>query len=446
MELSNTLIKEFAKSVITDNSKVPETMTYGTAVVSDGELYVKIDGSEILTPVTTTVSLSNGDRVRVTIRNHEAVIDGNTSDPSASSYTVDVIAAKIVNVNKLVADKADIKSLEAVQASVRDLEAYDLEIKGKLEANEASIKDLEAYDVEVKGKLEANEASIKDLEADKLSATDADLKYANIDFSNIGKAAMEYFYATSGLIKDVTVGDQTITGHLVGVTISGDLIEGNTIKAEKLVVKGEDGLYYKLNIEGGSTTTEEITEEDLQNGLDGRNIIAKTITAEQIKVNDLVAFDATIGGFNITDESLYSGVKSSIDNTTRGVYLDKTGQIAFGDSSNYLRYFLDEDGYWKLEIAAKTIKFGTGTKSIEEVVEEIQNDVEKTQNNLDNLEIGGRNLIRNSINMIFQNYYFYEPGESDPTELTVTWDDVGNVTVYGATATHDGEGNVTLIY
>ena len=61
---------------------------------------------------------------------------------------------------------------------------------------------------------------------------------------------MEKFYSESGLIKNVVVGDQTITGELVGVTIRGDLIEGNTIKADKLVIKGEDGLYYKLNTNG----------------------------------------------------------------------------------------------------------------------------------------------------------------------------------------------------
>ena len=105
--------------------------------------------------------------------------------------------------------------------------------------------------------LDATNAKIRNLETKKLDAEDAALKYANIDFSNIGKAAIEYFYATSGLIKNVVVGDQTITGELVGVTIKGDLIEGNTIVADKLVIKGEDGLYYKLNTDGMTTEAEQ---------------------------------------------------------------------------------------------------------------------------------------------------------------------------------------------
>ena len=80
---------------------------------------------------------------------------------------------------------------------------------------------------------------------------------------------------------------------MVGVTIKGDLIEGNTIKADKLVVKGSDGLYYKLNVSAETVETEQTD----QNSLNGSIITAKSITATKISVEDLVAFDATIGGF-----------------------------------------------------------------------------------------------------------------------------------------------------
>jgi hypothetical protein len=135
----------------------------------------------------------------------------------------------------------------------------------KLSAEEADIRyvsadSLKATNAEVLG-LKVSYGEFKDLTAKKLEATDATLEslnttYANIDFTNIGTAAMAYFYSRSGLIKDVVVGDQTITGELVGVTIKGDLIEGNTIKAEKLVIRGDDGLFYKLNTEGLSVIDE----------------------------------------------------------------------------------------------------------------------------------------------------------------------------------------------
>lgn len=55
------------------------------------------------------------------------------------------------------------------------------------------------------------------------------LEFANIDFANITKASFENFFSKSGMIENLVVGDQTITGELVGVTISGDLIKGNTV-------------------------------------------------------------------------------------------------------------------------------------------------------------------------------------------------------------------------
>lgn len=214
-------------------------------------------------------------------------------------------------------------------------------------------------------KAELDEALIK-----KLDAETADIKYAQIDFANISSAAMEYFYAHSGLIKDVIIGDGTITGHLVGVTISGDLIEGNTIKAEKLVIRGEDGLYYKLNTNGMTTTAEQTD----YNSLSGAVLQAKSVTAEKITVDDLVAFGATIGGFKIGDHSLYSQGKDSVGSSVSGVYMDDSGQIAIGDGQNYIRYYKAADGKYKLAINADELLIGSGA-SVGEELDNIKQDL-----------------------------------------------------------------------
>lgn len=266
--------------------------------------------------------------------------------------------------------------LDAAEGSIGNLQAEDVKITGRLDAAEGSIGNLQAEDVKITGRLDAAEGSIKTLDTEKLSAKDADLRYVNIDFSKIDKAWLQEFYAQSGIIKDLVIGDSTVTGHLVGVTISGDLLEGNTVKADKLVVKGEDGLYYKLNIEGGSTVTPELTKEMLQNGLDGSNIIANTITAEKISVDDLIAFDATIGGFNIASNAIYSGVKSSVDNTTRGMYLGADGQMNFGDSNNYIKYHKDEKtGKYALEIMADHMIFGSTGTNVQDAIEDLRDEI-----------------------------------------------------------------------
>ena len=217
------------------------------------------------------------------------------------------------------------------------------------------------------------------LYADKLDAKDAAIKYAQIDFANIGKAALEQFFTKSGLIEDVVVGDQKVTGTLVGVTILGDSIKGGTVIADKLVIKGEDGLYYKLNTDG-NTVEKEQTD---YNSLDGGVIRAKSITATKIAVDDLVAFGATIGGWHIADGGLYSGAKESMSNTSRGTYLGSDGQINIGDSDNFIMFYVDNKGESHLAISAD--KFTLGKQNIENVISDIKQDVDNVRDEITTL-------------------------------------------------------------
>ena len=373
MPLSSELVSKFAKLAGSKPKEEKESTVYGTTVIQNGNKYVKLDGSELLTPASFTTNIADGERVTVLIKNHMAIVTGNITSPAARTSEVEEVGDKVdaaeAAVKDLTADNLKVNQrLEAQEGSIKNLSADNVTIKGTLSAQEALIGNLEAENVTITGKLDAAEgnisnlqadnvtinesltaakASIKELDAKKLSADQADIKYANIDFTNIGKAAMEYLYSKSGLIENVTVGDEQITGTLAGVTIKGDLIEGNTVVADKLVIKGSDGLYYKLNTDGVKIEKEQTD----YNSLNGSIITAKSITATKISVSDLVAFDATIGGFNITSESLYSGVKESADNTTRGIYLGKDGQLSVGDSQNYLKYYKTSDGSYKLEIA-----------------------------------------------------------------------------------------------
>lgn len=476
MSLSTDLISQFVKATRDENKKPSAATVYGT--VSEQEGYVLLDGSSVLTPVKSTVKMKSGERVIVQIKDHSAVVTGNLTTQSARSDDVDDIVDEIAEFEIIIADKVSVSDLDAERARIDELIADNVVIRERLTASEAVISELEADNVTINGTLTAHEAEIAklstgkldadfaeityatiadldatnativnleatygdfvvlttdkftaieatigDLEVNKLSVSDAELKYANIDFANIGDAAIENFFSKSGIIGDLVVSDGTVTGTLVGVTIKGDLIEAGTIVADRLVVLGEDGLYYQLNVNGETVETEQ-TE---YNSLNGSIITAQSITANKINVDDLVAFDATIGGFKITDHSLYSGVKESVSNTTRGVYLGDDGQVAFGDASNFLKYYRDQNGAYHLEISASSLRFAASGKSVEEA--------------FDDIEVGARNLIRNSKTLIFEDYYF-ESG--DEYGLTVTEDGNGNVTMItnALTISHDGACNV----
>lgn len=456
MSLSSDLISQFVKVMKTEKKADKETTVYGKTVEYNGSTYVQLDGSDLLTPVSTTADTKPGERVSVLIKNHTATVTGNVTSPAARTGDVKDLGNKITEVEILIADKVSTSQLEAESARIDTLVSENVTIRDRLTASEADIDTIQANNVTISGKMTAAEAAIenlkttkisaeiadakyatienleatnvevnslkstygefkdlatnkftaieadiKTLDTEKLSATTADAKYATIDFSNIGKAAIEQFYATSGIIKDLVVGDTSVTGKLVGVTITGDLIEGGTVKADKLVVLGTDGLYYKLNTDGVTTTAEQ-TE---YNSLNGSVITAKSITAEKVNVDDLVAFDATIGGFNITESAIYSGVKESATNTTRGIYLDKLGQLSVGDTDNFIRYYKDQNGEYKLEISASSIlmKVGGTTSNLETTINNIDSKI-------DNVKIGGRNYILNSV--FEQSMIVYDSGAS----------------------------------
>lgn len=550
MALSNDIISQFVKITNDKTEEKKETIVYGTVVVSNSTKYVKIDGSDLLTPIMATADATDGDRVTVMIKNHTATITGNVSSPAARSADVkgmgsdyQKLSNKIDQFEILVADKVDTEALNAVtgridylvsdntiirqnltaaqaditnlqsdnvtinnrltaaEADITELKADKLDVNvakityatidnlkatnadvhnlestyanfvstttAKLTAQDASISDLQAkklsadtanityakiddltaataditdleatfsdFETTTTNKLAAQDASIANLQADKVSASAIEGKYANIDFSNVGKAAMQYFYAESGLIQDVVVGDTTITGKLVGVTISGDLIEGNTVKAEKLVIKGTDGLYYKLNTDGVTTEAEQTN----QNSLDGSVIKAKSITATKITVDDLVAFGATIGGFHITNSAIYSGVKESVDNATSGLYMDKEGQLALGDSSEYLKYYKDQNGDYHLAISAQSVLMATSStpedpqsQTIEDAIDELSEATTTNANDLANYITSTNSELENLQNQIDGSittwFYEYEPTASNVPAKDWTTTDAKN--------------------
>lgn len=392
MSLSTDLISQFVKAT-NDNKRETkkDTITYGTVFKKDGQYQVKLDGSDITMPVSIS-QLSSGivtdketstARVVVLIKNHTAIILASLEPQGTKVTTLDGIELELKAIDEIKADNIIIKNtLTAHKGTIDILTADNVTINNTLKSIIADIEYLDAHFItaeDIKAtyatienlnsintyiyNLEATYGEFKDLTTEKLDAHQAvidelGVTYANIDFANIGKAAIEHLFAMSGLIENIVVGDGTITGTLVGVTIKGDLIEGNTVVADKLVIKGEDGLYYKLNTDGVTTEAEQ-TE---YNSLNGSVITAKSITATQISVSDLVAFDATIGGFNITENSIYSEVKDDEGNTTRGIYMDTDGQINFGDENNFIKYYRDESGNYKLAISAESIMYALNGK------------------------------------------------------------------------------------
>lgn len=378
MALSKNLISDFVKATTDDKKTAEETTLYGTIVEYNGNKYVRLDGSDMLTPYTATVAAKAGERVRVSVGKHSATVTGNVSSPAARTGDVEELGQKVDTFDAVVANKATIKDLEVERARVDDLVADNVVIKNQLTADSAEIKDLKADNVDIKGKLTARDAEIENLKANKidaevvsanyatiknLEATQASVKELSANKANItdltaatgridkleskdietdkliaGKADIDLAnvnnaWINKGVLKDGSIGSAAI--HEGAVTnakiadatieaakiksINADSIVAGTIKTERLIIAGPDGqdsIVKAINI---------------ANGVSEAEVNGRKIQAASIDVVDLSAFQAKIAQFDMSQNAIYSG-KLAINDPTSGVYISTTG-LGLGDGA-----------------------------------------------------------------------------------------------------------------
>lgn len=222
-------------------------------------------------------------------------------------------------------------------------------IAGKLSAVTADIVYLKTFEADIEN-LYAEAVMTKDLSAEVaklgyLTAESAELEYVKIDKANIDSAWVENLLVTGNFLIDTVHGESGYySKDLVGVNVAGDIIVGNTIKADALILQGTDGIYRRLNIDSLGETY--VDSDPIYNQkLDGSVLVAESVTATEINVSDLFAQDITatgtitgakllsayiestsgkIGGFTIGNSALYNGA-TTLAGADNSVYLGLDG-------------------------------------------------------------------------------------------------------------------------
>ena len=204
MGLSSDLISQFVK-ITNDKKEVPkETTVYGTVVEHNGKSYVQLDGSELLTPVSTTTDLKDGERVTVMIKNHTATVTGNISSPSASGKELRDAVDTISEFEIIIAKKADVEALNAEKARIDTLTSENVTIKETLTANAADIDKLQTNTLTITEKLTAAEGNITKLQVEKIDAIAADAKFATIENLDTTNANVHNLDVTYGNFASAT--------------------------------------------------------------------------------------------------------------------------------------------------------------------------------------------------------------------------------------------------
>lgn len=326
MALSNELISEFVKVTKDDTKKKSETIVYGTVVKSEGTNYVKMDGSELLTPVTSTTNLEDKERVTVMIKNHTAVVTGNISSPAARTAEVETVSTDVKKVNEevtkmktLVADKVSTALLEAQVARIDDLEAKDVTITGKLDAAEANITKLEAQDATITGELDAAKAKITYLESDEAVIDHINALTAKINEITTKQLTADALYSALANINVLIAGtaefDKATVQHLVanvfnltGSGVAEDVFIHNLVVSYAqmvsaaigdLCIKASDGNYYAIDVgQNGQVvaTKTTVTDGEISAGVtsSGSVILETNIAAENLSAGSLKATYALV--------------------------------------------------------------------------------------------------------------------------------------------------------
>lgn len=295
---------------------------------NDGMYWVKLPGQQDITPLLgTSTEMYVGDIVNVEIRDGRTYATGNITSPAptvassqefvqkvvdpitesiselaANTITVNLLKAKVAEIEDLTAVKADIDLANVGvanigqafidtlvsragmftnlkvegQAIINDITAYLATVQ-QLNATNTNVQNLTAgkadidfgnIDVAIIGQevvdlLVGKAAMFDSIRATDGKVTNLETHFADIDLANVAalaardinaiRANITSLMAASAYIERLDAGQGTFTDYLTGVTILGDLIKANTIVADRIVYPGSDGIYYMLNYHGGYT-------------------------------------------------------------------------------------------------------------------------------------------------------------------------------------------------
>lgn len=308
-----------------------------------------------------------------TIENSK-IKDSTITNAKIADATIEFEKVSKSFITDLTADNAYIKNLKATIGEFGYITAENADL------TYATITSLQAVDGKIdtlsSKAITTENLSSKVAELGYLSAESADLKYANIKLSNIEVADIATLFTKVGLIDRATIVEGHITGFLDSVEVNAANITAGTLVADRILLKGENGLLYSLNNLGElqSKTVDTLDGYILTDRtVNADKIVAKSITANELDVEKVFADSAVIkkifsqdvtatgtitgatlkganaeidngliGGFNITEDGISKAYTKNSSEVS-----DKQDSYELDISSNGIPSFKGIGQIWK---------------------------------------------------------------------------------------------------
>lgn len=323
---------------------------------------------------------------------------------AAGSVETDALAAGAVTAGKIAAGAVETDKLaaEAVTAGKLAAEAVTAD---KLAAGAVKAEKIKAGAVDTAklaaGAVTAEKIASGTITADRLKAKTITAESGIIDDSAIGTAQ---------------IADGSITSAKI-VELNADLIQTGTLSAERLLLVGEDGVIYKINVASSGLSLTELQKDQYKNYINGTVIVAKSITAAQIAAqtitgNEILAGSITAKEINVSDLFASEATINALNamdirgNKYLQLYVtDKVDGIAVG-GRNLLRGTNQGAANWNWSMQA-------GGKTVEEYLDGGVRAVKMTR---DAVEQTGWSVITYAVSE--DTYALLEPN----TEYTLSFD------------------------
>ena len=296
-------------------------------LIEPGDLVTITDKTGVahtLAVMTLELSIDGGCRAKI-----QATAD------SATDTGANVSGSMTKQITKIAKDVMEFYAIVAQKAKVTDLEATNAEI-GSLKTEKANVADLDAATAEI-NTLKTNKASVADLTATNVEVSNLKTDKADVDLLNVVKATIEDLLVRGGIITDSLSGVEiNASKFLTGVTIIGDVVKAGTLQADRIILTGENGLIYELNVNAGNLTASQLTQEQYKQALDGSVLVASSITTDKLAVNAVKAKNIDVDNLFAQDITASGRIKSANYNGAESTPLENTeGSILKMDDGTF---------------------------------------------------------------------------------------------------------------
>lgn len=296
-------------------------------LVEPGDLVTITDKAGVahtLAVMSLTMTIDGGCRAKI-----QATAD------SATDTGANVSGSMTKQITKIAKDVMEFYAIVAQKAKVTDLEATNAEI-GSLKTEKANVADLDAATAEI-NTLKTNKASVADLTATNVEVSNLKTDKADVDLLNVVKATIEDLLVRGGIITDSLSGVEiNASKFLTGVTIIGDVVKAGTLQADRIILTGENGLIYELNVNAGNLTASQLTQEQYKQALDGSVLVASSITTDKLAVNAVKAKNIDVDNLFAQDITASGRIKSANYNGAESTPLENTeGSILKMDDGTF---------------------------------------------------------------------------------------------------------------